>query len=283
MTLQAKRVAVVTGATSGIGRWIALGLMRERFHVVLVGRNAQRGHESIQWLSQRCPQASTHLMLADLRLMSDVHRLALDIVSCYPSIDLLVNNAGMFAARRTNTAEGFDAVLAVNHLAPYMLGRYLEAALRRGAPSRIVNVGSSMSDRARIDPGNLALDQGWNMVRAYAQSKLAMMMCTFHNARRLADSGIVANVAHPGTVASGLVRETGVIGAAWRMMSAFSLTEEQGADTPLHVALSEDWAHRSGMYVKKRVAVKANRRAYDHRLVARVLHATDALVSRFPD
>jgi len=169
-------------------------------------------------------------------------------------------------------------VLAVNHLSPFILMEELEGVLRAGTPARIVNVGSSTSDRGGIDPDDLELVGHWGMLRAYRQSKLAMMMATFALAERLRGSCVVANVVHPGLVASGLIREKGLIGLAWRLMAPFGRTEEQGADTPLTVALSAEWRDVTGAYVKDRVAVRPNRLVLDAGLVARVEDATRGLV-----
>lgn len=280
MDREIRQVSVVTGATSGIGRWIALGLARAGHHVVLVCRDAARGGAMAGWIAQRAPGSSSELRLADLSLLGATRRLGTEICEAHPRLGLLVNNAGTFAARRQLTAEGHETVLAVNHLSPFVLTDTLEGALRAGAPSRIVNVGSSTSDRARLDPNDLELVRRWGMVRAYGGSKLAMMTATFARAERLRGSGIVANVVHPGAVATSLVRERGAIGMAWRLMAPFLLTEEAGADTPLHVALAPEWATRSGAYVKKHATVRPNARARDPMLQAKVEAATRTLVAR---
>jgi NAD(P)-dependent dehydrogenase (short-subunit alcohol dehydrogenase family) len=275
-----KRVAVVTGATSGIGRWIALGVARAGFHAVIVCRDTARGEAVRSWIAQEVPLASTEIVVADLSSLAETRHAAREISERHPRLTLLVNNAGVFRARRVRTQEGREMVLAVNLLAPFILMRELGPALRSGAPSRIVTVGSSTSDKARIDPSNLELERGWNLVRAYSRSKLAVMMITFETARRLAGTGVVANVVHPGAVATSLVRSPGIIGWAWRLMAPWLRSEEQGADTPLYVALAEDLAQTSGQYFKDRRAVAPNRRALDAGLVTRVWDATEHLAGR---
>jgi NAD(P)-dependent dehydrogenase (short-subunit alcohol dehydrogenase family) len=275
-----QRVSVVTGATGGIGRWIALGLAQADHHVVLVCRDAEKGHMLSAWIREHAPAASTELRLADLSSLRAARHLGEEIAAAHPRLAVLVNNAGMFTARRTTTVEGHDIVIAVNHLAPLVLTDALEGALRAGRRSRIVNVGSSTSDRARIDPDNLELVRHWGMVRAYGRSKLAMMMSTFVRAQRLRGSGVVANVVHPGMVATGLVRERGAIGFAWRLMGPFLRSGQQGADTPLQVALAADWEAVSGAYVKDRASVRPNRRALDPVLLDQVEAASRALAAR---
>jgi NAD(P)-dependent dehydrogenase (short-subunit alcohol dehydrogenase family) len=277
-TLTTVPVAVVTGATGGIGRWIALGLAQAGHDVVLVGRSQHRGDDTLAWIAARAPGARLEFYVADLASLAATRLVAERIVVRAPAIDVLVNNAGVFCTRREETPEGHERVIAVNHLAPFVLTRALLPALSSAPRARIVNIGSSTSDRARIDPADLAGKRRWGMVHAYSQSKLALMMATFGWALRLHGTSITANVVHPGLVATGLVRASGVVGWVWRGMAPFVLTAEQGADTPLHVALSAEFAGISGSYVKRRRVVPPNRRALDAGLVEQVWRATEALV-----
>ncbi len=265
----------MTGVTSGIGRWIALGLARAGRRVVLIARDRARGEEVRDWIAA---PGAVELMLADLSSMASTRAAGREIAERHPSLSLLVNNAGVFRARRERTAEGRELVLAVNHLAPFILMRELGPALQAGAPSRIVTVGSSTADRARIDPANLELERGWSMVRAYSRSKLAVMIATFEAARRMSGTGVVANVVHPGMVATQLVRSPGPIGLSWRLMAPWLRSEQEGADTPLHVALADDLGEVSGRYFKDRRAVAPNKRALDEALAGQVWEATDRLV-----
>ncbi len=272
------RLAVVTGATSGIGRWIALGLARAGIGLVLPSRSEGGGIAVRDWLLERVPGAAIELVHVDLSSMTSTIEAARSIRARHPAISLLVNNAGVFRARRERTAEGHDLVLAVNHLAPFVLMRELRPALLAGGPSRIVTVGSSTSDSAGIDPDDLELSRGWTMTRAYGRSKLAVMCATFEMARLLADQGVTANVVHPGMVATNLVRSGGPIGLVWRALRPWVRTEEQGADTPLHVCLAPDLLRVTGRYFKDRVPVAPNKRALDPVLCRRVWEATERLV-----
>lgn len=270
---------MVTGATGGIGRWIARGLARAGQHVVMIARDRARAEAAQAWIAQAVPQASTELVIADLSLLAAAHDAGRRIASRHPRIAVLVNNAGIFDAKKVITAEGHERVLATNLLAPFVWTDALLPALRAGAPSRIVNIGSSTSDRARIDPDHLVLGRDWTMVRAYGQSKLALMMTTFALAKRLEGSGVTANVVHPGLVATGLVRTGGIIGLVWRCMAPFALSEEQGADTALYAALAPEMGTASGLYLKNRRVAPPNRRALDPVLVERVWTATERLTA----
>jgi NAD(P)-dependent dehydrogenase (short-subunit alcohol dehydrogenase family) len=279
MNPPSSKVAVITGATGGIGRWIALGLARAGFHVVMICRDGERGQAAADWIERQAPGSATEVRLADLSSLRAAQRVGLEIAAAHPRIGLLVNNAGMFTTRRVDTSEGHETVLAVNHLAPYVLTNTLENALRAAAPSRIINVGSSTSDRARVNPNDLELARGWGMVRSYSSSKLAMMMSTFALAERLRGTGVVAHVVHPGAVATGLIRAGGAIGIAWRLMAPFLRTEEQGAKTPLHAALAPEWAEITGAYVKDCAPARSNPLARDPALIDAVDAATRLLTA----
>ena len=270
-------VSVVTGASSGIGCWIAKGLSEAGHHVVLVGRTEKRLIAASEWIGRCNPGSSLAVEVADLSLLADTGRLAERIISRHPAIDVLVNNAGMFSARRRETAEGHEQVIALNHLSPFVLTHGLLPGLRRSGRARVVSIGSDTSDRAVINLDDLESRRQWRFVHAYAQSKLALLIATTGWANRLLGTGIVANTVHPGAVATKLVRARGPIGLAWRVMAPFLLTEEQGADTPLHVALSEEFGSVTGTYVKHRVPVAPNSLALDAELAARLWQATEAL------
>ncbi len=271
-------LTAITGATNGLGRWVALGLAKAGHDLALVSRTQAGGEAARGWIVAQAPQAAIHLIAADLSLLAEARRAAAAILALDRPLDVLVNNAGVFSPRREETVEGHERVLAVNHLAPFVLTRALLPALRATpGGARIVNVGSSTSDRARIYPDDLEGRHRWGLVHTYGQSKLALLIATRGWADRLAGSGVVANTVHPGAVASGLVRAGGVIGLAWRCMAPFLLTEEQGADTPLHVALSPEFATVTGAYVKRRHPVPPNPLALDAALAAQVWAATELL------
>jgi NAD(P)-dependent dehydrogenase (short-subunit alcohol dehydrogenase family) len=272
-------VAVVTGGTGGIGRWIALGLVRGGYHVVLIGRDRARGELAQAWIAEQAVLGRTELIIADLSVLAETQAAGRSVLSNHTNIAVLVNNAGAFDSKLVATVEGYDRVLATNLLSPFVLTQMLLPALQAAAPARIITIGSSMADRARIRPDRLVLGPEWTMVRAYSESKLAVLMVTFGLAKRLDGSGVVANVVHPGLVATGLVRAGGVIGAAWRGLAWFALTAAQGAETPLHVALAPKFATVSGVYIKKRRIVSPNPLALNESLVEAVWAATEQLVA----
>ncbi len=280
------KTAIVTGATGGIGQWIALGLARARFDLVLIARNPARAAATSAWLAQRVPGAEVEVEIADLSLLRDVRRAAASILARHAAIALLVNNAGRITRHRTLTAEGRETVIAVNLLAPFVLSGMLEPALRREAEAegeaRIVDVGSSASDAARLDPEDLERRRGWSIAGSYAGSKLALMMVAFERARRLAGSGVTVAVAHPGLVRTAIGDLPGPARLVWRAMTLLALTPEQGAEVPLHAALSPALRGITGRYYKRLGEATPNPLARDPVLAGRVWRAAEHLAGSPP-
>jgi NAD(P)-dependent dehydrogenase (short-subunit alcohol dehydrogenase family) len=270
------RTALLTGATSGIGQWTALGLAKAGFRVIAVGRDATRARQLAVWVRGKHGSAEIETTLADLSLMAEVRRLAADVKARAPQLDLLVNNAGLMRKHRIETREGHELTLAVNHLAPFLLTRELLPLLASAA--RIVNVGSSSSDKAQIDPNDLEWKmRPWSMYKAYGQSKLALMLTSFELARRLGQTPTV-NVVHPGTVGTRIGNLGGGLGVARALMKPVLLTPEAGAQTTLHVATNPALASVTGRYFKKSAPAEPNPLGIDQGLAATVWARTEALL-----
>ena len=167
----------------------------------------------------------------------------------------------------------------MNHLAPFVLAAALQPALCRGAPSRVVNVGSTASDRARLRLDDLEGARLFSPVRAYGQSKLALMMATFEWSRRLAGTGVCVNVVHPGLVATQIGAVPGPIGWGWRLLRPFALSPERGSDTPLFVALSPTLEDVTGQYFKRRKPVRPNPQALSGESARRLWAETERLLA----
>jgi|HubBroStandDraft_1064217.scaffolds.fasta_scaffold00309_6 NAD(P)-dependent dehydrogenase (short-subunit alcohol dehydrogenase family) len=254
MSEPSQKIALVTGATNGIGIWTALGLGARGTTVAIVARDRIRGEAMQKFLAARAPSARFDLLLADLSSLAEVRRLAGEVRQRYPRLDLLINNAGLARPRRELTADGFERVIAVNHLAPFLLTLELLDLLRHSAPARIVNVGSQASDNAGIDLDNLQSERRFSLMGSYSQSKLAIMLFTFELARRLDGTGVTANVVHPGVVATNIFNLGGwrgaVVGVLTPLIKRVLLSPEQGAQTTLHVATAPELATVTGRYFK---------------------------------
>ena len=273
-----QKIAVITGATSGLGRFVACGLGRAGYHTVIVARHAPRGEAVRRAIADHAPDASSELILADLAMVAEARQAGETIAARHGQVHLLVNNAGLITPRRQVTSEGHERILAVNHLAPFVLTQALAPALRQAGGARVVNVGSTASDRARLRLDDLEGARAFAPWRAYGRAKLALMMATFEWSRRLAGTGVSVNVVHPGLVATQLGALPGLSGMVWALLRPFMLSPEQGSDTPLFVALSPTLEDVTGQYFKRRKPARPNPQALSGETSRQLWAATERLV-----
>ena len=258
---ESKRIALVTGASAGIGVHTALGLARAGFRVVMAGRDGARLERACRTVAERSGSTQIEPALADFASLAAVRDLADRVLATHDRLDLLVNNAGLIAPRFQFSADGYELTIAVNHLAPFLLTNLMLDRLRATAASeksgaRIVTVASQAHRGARLDPATLAGDADWTPLTAYGRSKLCNILFTRALARRLDGSGVVATCLHPGVVATAIGDRAGrLAGFGWRLVKPFLTTPESGAATSLFLATTPDPAPYQGAYViGKRVA-----------------------------
>lgn len=207
---QSGRVAIVTGANSGLGYDTAAVLADKGAHVVLAVRNLDKGRQAVDRIKSGSPNADVTLQELDLSSLNSVRKAAAELRAAHPRIDLLINNAGvMYVPRRETTEDGFEMQFGTNHLGHFALtGLLLENMLQVGG-SRVVTV-SSVGHRilARIHFEDPHLERKYNRVEAYGQSKLANLMFTYELARRLKakEAPTIAVAAHPGLSDTELMR-----------------------------------------------------------------------------
>jgi NAD(P)-dependent dehydrogenase (short-subunit alcohol dehydrogenase family) len=201
------RTAVVTGANSGIGLPTALALAQHGAEVTLAVRSPAKGDEAVQRILAAAPHARVTVQALDLADLTSVRGFAESWSAAHPDgLDLLVNNAGVMAIPRRQTADGFEMQLGTNHLGHFALTGLLLPALVARPRSRVVTVSSGAHRLGRIDIDDLMGTRSYNAWRAYGQSKLANLLFTLELQRRLDLAGvpILAVAAHPGYAATNL-------------------------------------------------------------------------------
>lgn len=191
-----QRIAVVTGSTDGLGREVARRLAASGAHVVIHGRNVERGTAVVDEINA-AGNGSARFYQADFASLAEVRRLAADIRRDYPRLDLLVNNAGIITRERAVSVDGHEMQFAVNYLAGFQLTHALLPLLEKGRSARIVNVSSLAA--APLDFTDVMLERGYSSNRAYGQSKLAQVMFTIDLAQELKARNIVVHALHPAT------------------------------------------------------------------------------------
>ena len=267
------RTALVTGATTGIGRATALALAERGARVLLVARDRGRGEDALREATARAAAGgqggSAEVLYADLSRQAEVRRLAGEVRDRAERLDVLVNNAGALFDTRQLTPDGVEATFALNHLAYFLLTRELDAPLRAAGEgsgdARVVVVASDAHRSVRALPlGDLQGERRWRPVRAYAISKLANVMFTYALARRLQGSGVTANALHPGVVASGFAAgSNGLWGVFFKVARPFLTSPEKAARTSVYLASDPAVRGNTGGYYENGRPARSSRASYD--------------------
>lgn len=262
MTTPTSPVALVTGASSGIGLAAARALAERGFVVVTASRGGGRGAEAAERLAH-ATGADVRFIAADLSRPQAALALADAYAGAFDRLDVLVNNAGVYVHARTLTEDGFERTFALNHLAPFATTLALLPLIERAA-GRIVTVSSNAALGARLqldDPHSERRYSGWG---AYAWSKLCNQLFTAALARRLDGRSARAFAMHPGFVATAFGHVDGAMGALVRLMQAtFGRTPERGADSIVWLASEPGPPAANGSYVVDRRVRPLARRARD--------------------
>lgn len=248
------KLALVTGATDGIGYATARALLERGTKVVVHGRNADKAREARERLARETGAEVLEPLVADFASLAAVRALAAAVRERYPALQILVNNAGVFSPRAAQTADGHALTWQVNYLAPFLLTQRLLDLLERNAPARIINVASTLHHGARLDLARV--DQA-SAHEAYGTSKLAMVLFTAELAQRLRGSGVTVNSLHPGGVNTKLLR-AGFGGGG--------MPVHEGARTSVHLADAVELDGVSGHYFAEGREAHADPRADDERL-----------------
>ncbi|AKS30665.1 SDR family NAD(P)-dependent oxidoreductase [Mycolicibacterium goodii] len=196
---QSGRIAIVTGANTGLGLETAKALAAKGAHVVLAVRNLQKGQGAVDWITRQVPNADLELQQLDLSSLASVRAAADELKRNHGRIDLLINNAGVMYTPKQTTEDGFELQFGTNHLGHFALTGLLLENLLAVPGSRVVTV-SSIGHRvlAAIHFDDLQWERSYHRVRAYGQSKLANLLFTYELQRRLTGHQTTALAAHPG-------------------------------------------------------------------------------------
>jgi NAD(P)-dependent dehydrogenase (short-subunit alcohol dehydrogenase family) len=244
---QGGRVAVVTGANSGLGYITARELARHGARVVLACRSEVRGHEALARLIAEVPAADAELRALDMASLASIRAFADAVQASYPALDLLINNAGVMAIPRQETADGFEMQFGTNHLGHFALTGLLLPLLINQPGSRVVTVSSNAHKPGKLDFDDLMHEHSYRRWKVYSDSKLANLLFAYELQRRLSEvnAALISVAAHPGTAATNLVKPGSE--GNWLKQNVMTLgvriigqSEAQGALPQLYAATAPD-------------------------------------------
>jgi NAD(P)-dependent dehydrogenase (short-subunit alcohol dehydrogenase family) len=281
-----RRVALVTGASSGIGKSAAIKLAARGWQVIGVGRDPRRSAAAEAEIAAAAPEGGFTMVRADFTVMAEVKRVADQVGSRTGRLDVLVNNAGGVRDRQYITADGTEATFAANHLAPFLLTRELMSLLKASAASRppgttrVIAVSSTahlMIDA--LDFHDLQSLGGFQPALAYGRAKLANILFTRELARRAEPEGIVAQVMHPGRVASNFASH-GDEGMRKYMATADTVSPDEPAETLTWLATEPEGGHTGGRYFHQKTEETPSAAAQDDAAARRLWAESETLLAK---
>jgi NAD(P)-dependent dehydrogenase (short-subunit alcohol dehydrogenase family) len=250
-------VILVTGSTDGLGELIARDLTAAGANVLLHGRDPARVDAAVRGIRDKTGNDELRYYLADFSSLDEVRRLADEIRADHDRLDVLINNAGIGSggrgARREVSQDGHELRFAVNYLAPFLLTHRLLPLLYESSPARIVNVASA--GQSPIDFDDPMLERRYDGMRAYSQSKLALVMFTFDLAEQLADTGVSVNCLHPASLMNTKM--------VFEAFGSASSDVREGADATVYLATSSEMEGVTGRYFDGQRESRAEEQAYD--------------------
>jgi NAD(P)-dependent dehydrogenase (short-subunit alcohol dehydrogenase family) len=229
---------LVTGATDGIGLATAAALSRLGARVLVHGRTEARAGEAVARLEAEAPGPFVPVW-GDYARLDEVRALVGQVLAAAPTLDVLLNNAGLFSTERRLSADGHELTFQVNHLAPFLLTLGLKGAVLAAPQGRVVNVSSAAHQKGRVDLDDLESARAFDAYRVYAASKLLTLHFTHELARRLQGTRATTSALHPGVITTKL------------LLTGFKVTGatvEDGARTSVYCATSPELATVSGRY-----------------------------------
>jgi NAD(P)-dependent dehydrogenase (short-subunit alcohol dehydrogenase family) len=267
-TSMQEKICMVTGANSGIGKATALALAQMGATVVMVCRDRARGEEAQSEITTTSRNTAIDLLQADLSSQQSIRQLVEHFTHHYTHLHVLINNAGATFSGRRETVDGLEMTFAVNYLAPFLLTNVLLDVLKASAPARIVNVSSGAQASGSIHLDDVQEEQHFSSMRAYGQSKLAIVLFTYELARRLQGTDVTVNCLDPGFVTTNIGQRGASLPVRLllKLIWSFGTSPEKGAQTSIYLASSPDVEGVTGKYFAKSIPRRSASSSYDESL-----------------
>lgn len=254
-----KKVCIITGANSGIGKAAAIQIANEGHHVILACRNPERGEAALQDVRRESGNENVVLMIVDMSLQSSIRAFAESFLAQYAVLDVLLHNAAAFDIRqkeRKMTEEGIELLWATNHIGPVLLTDLLLGALKQSEQGRVITISSkglAVYPFLQVNLDDPEFEQRkFSVQKAYYQSKLAQVMYTYWLAEQLGDTAVTANCIRVTNVKIDVdARYPGVpkiMRKMYSLKSKFSISPEKMAETYTYLALSPEVNQTTGTY-----------------------------------
>lgn len=249
------KTVLITGADGGIGREITRVLAKQGAALVMACIDVNDARPVCEEIKRQSGNSAIEMMQLDLSSLASIREFARGFSEKYRQLHVLINNAGVYCAKRGETRDGFEKTIGINYLGPFLLTHLLLPVLRNTPEARIINVSSNAYFQGRLNLDNLHLRKGYQGFKAYANSKLAIVLFTLELADRLKESGITVNAVHPGHVATNIWN---MWPGKWyqallfRIIQRFARSPEEAAQNSVFLASAEEVKGVTGTYFDDR-------------------------------
>ena len=252
-----KKLVLITGATDGIGKQTAFELIQQGARVLVHGRTAKKAQATQEELRDLTKSDYIEALHGDVGSLPEMRVMAQQVAAKHQRLDVLLNNAGVFAKERTLTPDGFELTMGVNHFGHFTLTHALLPLLRQSTQGRVINLSSIAHSRGDLDLDDLTFAKHFDGYQAYAASKLANILFTYALARRLNQTNITVNAIHPGVISTKLLTQAfGISGGGLA----------QGAATSVLLATDPAFSKVTGRYFADRRESPSSQRSHNQDL-----------------
>jgi NAD(P)-dependent dehydrogenase (short-subunit alcohol dehydrogenase family) len=259
------KICLITGASQGIGYYTALGLARLNATVVIASKNEQRGIEAKKNIIRESNNGNVEWLPVDLSSFYSIRKFTDNFKSKYGSLDVLINNAGVYYSELTFSEDRIEMQFAVNHLAPFLVTYLLMERWQPAQGSRIINVSSRYHFLGRMHFEDLHLKNKYNGLTAYCQSKLAMVLFTYKLAEKIKDSGTTVNCLDPGAARTNIAfsHSTGLYPLLVHMVRPVLISPEKASGTSILLASSPGLKGVNGKYFERSKVVRSSKASFN--------------------
>ncbi|MFX1500006.1 MAG: SDR family oxidoreductase [Promethearchaeota archaeon] len=268
LIIKEDKIILITGSTDGIGYQSAIELVKSGYHIIVHGRNQEKAELTLNQIEKVTNKNNLSAIFADLGSFNQIKEMVNDINDRYNRLDVLINNAGVYRPERNVTQEGLEETFAINYVAPFLLTNLLINKLKKGIPSRIVNVASRIQSN-HFDFDDLLMERGYTGMKAYARSKTALILFTYFLSEKMKNTGITINSLHPGWINTKLSRSGNGSGGAPLL---------EGAKTLIYAATAPELENISGRYFKNNHPTPSKDITYNKDIQKKLWKITEELV-----
>jgi NAD(P)-dependent dehydrogenase (short-subunit alcohol dehydrogenase family) len=254
------KVILITGATSGIGTETARGLAKLGATIVFTTRDEKKGIDTIKELIKTTGNQDIHVLFCDLASLKSIHACCDEFKRKFDRLDVLINNAAIWDYTRRESKDGIENIIATNFLAPFLMTHLLLDLLKKSSPSRIINLTSGLHS-GTINFEDFEFKQKFSGLKAYRQSKLAVILFTRLLAKKLEGTSVTVNCVHPGMNRTNLGRDAGKISQA--IFKLITKDPKIGAETSIYLASSPEVEGVTGKYYYKKESRESSKESYD--------------------